>query len=159
VPNTSHRVRPILLDLFCGAGGAGMGYHRAGVPWVMENVPGAPMEHSVMLCGTMFGLGTDEFELRRHRVFETSFAILGPTCQHTRPTIGIYGDHVRDRRRVSGENPDRGRQMPAAEGKVMAREAMEMPWASWHGLSEAIPPAYTEFMGGWLIEYLEAAAA
>ena len=131
---------PTLLDLFCGGGGAGMGYHRAGwavtgvdiepqphypfqfiqadamtfdlrgydaihasppcqafsslksmwnakehanlidatrerlrqngTPYVIENVPGAPLTRLVVLCGTMFDLGTTTAELRRHRTFE-----------------------------------------------------------------------------------------
>jgi DNA (cytosine-5)-methyltransferase 1 len=130
-----------------------------GLPWVIENVPGAPMAHSIMLCGTMFGLGSGEYELRRHRVFETSFAMLGPQCQHTRPVIGIYGDHARDRRRQPGEHHDRGRQFPAGEGLRRAQEAMGMPWATrWHGVSEAIPPAYTEYIGRALIDQLRAVA-
>lgn len=224
--------RPRLLDLFCGAGGAGTGYHLAGfdvvgvdiapqpdypfefvqedaiyvlemplpktfdaihasppcqrytamksmwnhkgdahpdlvepvrnrlvslgLPWVMENVPGAPMEHSLMLCGTMFGLGTGEYELRRHRLFETSFPILGPTCQHEKPTIGIYGDHARDRRRVNGSK-DRGRDIATDEATRIAlgKEAMGMPWITrWRSASEAIPPAYTEFIGTQLLAQL-----
>jgi DNA (cytosine-5)-methyltransferase 1 len=216
-------VKPRLLDLFCGAGGAGMGYHLAGfdvvgvdikpqpdypfefrqadamtfplqgfsavhgsppcqaftamgvmwnakkhhdlltptrarfvasgLPYVIENVPGAPMSGAhVTLCGTSFGLGAGEYELRRHRHFEMNFPIMVPGCQHTKPTIGIYGDHARDRRRVSGQHHDRGRQFAAGTGVTLAREAMGMPWASWHGLSQAIPPAYTEYIGGVLMD-------
>lgn len=60
---------------------------RWGGPWMMENVPGAPLggANLTMLCGTMFGLQTPDgrAELRRHRLFETSFSIpLRPACQH-----------------------------------------------------------------------------
>lgn len=45
----------------------------SGVPWVMENVPGAPLRSIIMLCGTMFDLMTPcRAELRRHRYFECS---------------------------------------------------------------------------------------
>lgn len=144
--------RPLALDLFCGAGGASMGLHRAGFhvtgvdirpqprypfrlwqgdallirhklrsfdfiwasppcqaftaykrrpnhvadrddlipmvrelliesgkPFVIENVPGAPLENPITLCGSMFGL-----DVRRHRLFEASFPILVPGCQHGR---------------------------------------------------------------------------
>lgn len=119
---------------------------RAGLPWVIENVPGSPMAHSVMLCGSMFGLGAGGRQLRRHRLFETSFAMLGPTCTHDAgEVLGIYGDHARTARR---HGPDS--QLLAPDGLEAAREALEMPWANWDGLREAIPPAYTEFIGGFL---------
>lgn len=124
----------------------------SGLPYVIENVPGAPMSGGhVTLCGTSFGLGASEYELRRHRHFEMNFPIMVPGCQHSRPTLGIYGDHARDRRRVSGEHHDRGRQFAAGVGLALAREAMEMPWAAWHGLSQAIPPAFTEHIGSYLM--------
>jgi DNA (cytosine-5)-methyltransferase 1 len=129
--------------------------HRIGLPYVIENVPGAPVYGHVTLCGTAFGLGAGEYELRRHRHFETSFPVMVPPCQHRKPTLGIYGDHARDRRRVEGENPDRGRQFPAGVGLELAREAMEMPWANWRGLSQAIPPAFTEYLGHYLLSHVQ----
>lgn len=209
-----------ILDLFCGAGGAAMGYHRAGfhvtgvdinpqprypftfiqadamtypldgfdaihasppcqaysvtrhawnarkdhpdllaptrdrllaagIPWVIENVPGAPMDALVMLCGSSFGLGTGEYQLRRHRWFEPSpgWWLLSPPCQHNGPVIGIYGDHGRDRRRSS---PRFGRYFTMAE----RREAMGIDWMARDELGQAIPPDYTEYIGGYLMEYL-----
>ena len=35
------------------------------------------------------------------------------------------------------------------------QEAMGMDWADWHGTKEAIPPAYTEFIGEQLIRHLK----
>lgn len=67
----------------------------AGKPYVIENVPGAPLETSVMLCGTMFGLTTPggTAELRRHRIFETNWYVgLAPQCQHGAAVVGVYGD-------------------------------------------------------------------
>ena len=127
-----------------------------GLPWVMENVPGAPMTYSVMLCGTMFGLGSvkHDRELRRHRWFESSFPMLGPTCQHRKTALGIYGDHARTSRRHGYRT-----QLSTADGLEAAREAMQMPWATWDGIKEAIPPAYTECVGGWLMSHIEQAAA
>ena len=87
----------------------------AGVPYCIENVEDAPLGESgylIMLCGTMFGLGTKDgrAELRRHRLFETSFSIpLRPACQHGTAPLGVYGGHVRDRCRkvltVVGHTP------------------------------------------------------
>ena len=130
---------------------------ECGRPYVIENVPGAPVIGHVTLCGTAFGLGAEGYEIRRHRHFETNFPVMVPPCHHSRPTLGIYGGHARDRRRVPGENPERGRQFDAGVGLRLAREAMEMPWANWKGLSQAIPPAYTEHIGQYLAIHLEAA--
>ena len=43
--------------------------------YVIENVPGAPLHHPVQLCGSSFGLN-----VRRHRLFETSFPAVGKRC-------------------------------------------------------------------------------
>ena len=50
---------------------------EAGVPWVIENVPGAPLANAIQLCGSSFGLN-----VRRHRLFECSFPIMGVPCAH-----------------------------------------------------------------------------
>ena len=117
----------------------------SGRPYIIENVVGA-REHliePVMLCGTTFGLGAADRELQRHRLFETSFPIEAPACRHSgRPVLGIYGGHVRDRRRPQGENHVSGSNLPITVGC----EAMGMPWASGQEISEAIPPAYSEHL-------------
>ena len=212
-------IRPVLLDLFCGAGGAAMGYHRAGfdvigvdinpqphypfdfiqvdvmefgrhalgwgvnfdaihasppcqrytrkaanwgrkrvnhiehpdllgptrsmletagLPFVIENVMGAPMRCDVMLCGTMFGL-----RIIKHRQFETNFpfAYMLPSCDHS----DVY-------------NPWSGKGRSAKEH----REAQGTPWIPQCGgasrkagvtgdLNNAIPPAYTEWLGAHLM--------
>jgi DNA (cytosine-5)-methyltransferase 1 len=196
-------VKPRLLDLFCGAGGAAMGYDRAGfdvvgvdikrqprypfsfvqgdalsppvdltafdaihasppcqawtraqhrddhshliepvrrrlveagIPWVIENVPGAPVD-GVLLCGADFGL-----PIIRHRVFETSWWIgLVPTA-------------------CGGADPSSHRGFaPYARGNwrpKWRRSVMPAVWP-WMGTlaeaSEAIPPAYTEWIGRQLL--------
>jgi DNA (cytosine-5)-methyltransferase 1 len=123
----------------------------SGLPWVIENVPGAPMLPLMLMCGSSFGLGTGEYQLRRHRWFELAGPwSLSPPCQHSGPVIGIYGDHGRDRRRSS---PRFGRYFTMAE----RREAMGIDWMSRDGLDQAIPPAYTEYIGGLLLAELRAA--
>jgi DNA (cytosine-5)-methyltransferase 1 len=172
----------------------------AGVPFTIENVENAPLGDSgnlILLCGSMFGLQTLDgaAELRRHRLFETSFSIpLRPQCQHGvtqslsvtgtgldsnrerymsrrcisvvgngaprvwdaekagQSVISIHGDHARDRRRaisITGSTPqtntvrNRDRRTFSIED---ARAAMGIDWMTMKGLSQAIPPAYSEFI-------------
>jgi len=231
--------RPRLLDLFCCAGGAGMGYYRAGfdvvgvdikpqprypfefiqadclgldmdfvrsfdaihasppcqahtsmktmhnarehldlvpqtrdmlmasgLPWAIENVVGAPLVAPITLCGTMFGLGVEDADLLRHRLFELShLMVFTPQCQHgQRDTIGVYGGHARNRRRnrtigVYGEGArdsrrkfDKGVPDFTVE---QARAAMGIDWMTLAELCQAIPPAYTEFVGRHLLAHLQ----
>jgi DNA (cytosine-5)-methyltransferase 1 len=106
-----------------------------GTPHVIENVPGAPLQNPLILCGSMFGLG-----VRRHRLFENSFWSLQPKCQHgkLRP-IAVYGDHPQQ----PGDKTHRvNRARTLAEGQ----EAMQIDWMPWRELTQAIPPAYSEFI-------------
>jgi DNA (cytosine-5)-methyltransferase 1 len=202
--------RPRLLDLFCGAGGAAMGYHRAGfdvvgvdnrpqprypfkfvqadamtfpldgydaihasppcqdhmrspgsyisqgtgwmlattryrlqssgVPWVIENVPGAPMRVDLKLCGCMFGLPG----LRRERWFETSPQLfdLRQPCQHIGKAIGVHGGGGRRNGTIAKR-----------------RAAMGIDWMARGELNQAIPPAYTEHIGAALLDHLKGRAA
>lgn len=208
--------KPRLLDLFCCAGGAGMGYYRAGFdvvgvdikpqkhypfefhqadaleylaehgrefdvihasppcqrytraqnaaqnasahpdlvpavrdalialekPYIIENVVGAPLINAAVLCGLSFGL-----KVRRHRLFEASFFFLTPPDQcNGQDYYVIFGHEVRERRH--GEKS--GRKNRVADG----RRAMGIEWMTRGELSEAIPPAYTEYIGSQLIEAL-----
>lgn len=198
-----------LLDLFCGAGGAAMGYYRAGItditgvdiepqprypfdfvqgdaldylqvygheydiihasppcqkwtslagryqdrdypdfiadtrqmlqntgrPYVIENVPGAPLHNPLMLCGTMFGLN-----VIRHRLFECNPPIyFAPaSCAHLKKTTKQGGTPSQDKYIcVTGnfKNPK------------FAGQSMGIDWMIRRELSQAIPPAYTEYIG------------
>jgi hypothetical protein len=116
-----------------------------GVPYVIENVPGAPLETSLMLCGSMFGLRSHRGYLRRHRHFETSDLIFAPgPCRHEGLAIGVYGH---------GSAGHLGQRMRTANVDE-ARILMGMPWSTRDGLSQAIPPAYTKFIGDQLMAVL-----
>jgi DNA (cytosine-5)-methyltransferase 1 len=133
---------------------------RSGKPWVIENVEGAPLINPVTLCGTMFGLATpDGVELRRHRLFETSFPLLlTPSCRHgDGGVIGIYGGHFRDRRRETGENHRSGSNLPREHGFI----AMGVDWPMTTAeISEAIPPAYSHYAAKqWLSQSVARPAA
>ncbi len=210
-------MRPRLLDLFCGAGGAARGYRQAGFyvvgidikpqpryagdefyqadaleyvaahgiefdvihasppcqrysnltppayranhpdligatrkmlratgkPFVIENVQNARvlLENPVMLCGSMFGL-----KVWRHRYFELwpRPFILTYSCNHSFVPVCVSG------------SPRRGgdRTEPSTQAR---REAMETPWMNRLEMDEAIPPAYTHYIGAQLLRALEAA--
>jgi DNA (cytosine-5)-methyltransferase 1 len=122
----------------------------AGVPYVIENVPGAPLIDPVILCGSQFGLGAQGCQLRRHRLFESSFPIRQPKCLHGGPVIGIYGGHARRR---SARHGGRGTRDIWIGGHVAAcREAMGIDWMTLDEISEAIPPAYTRHIAANLSE-------
>ena len=120
---------------------------KSGKPYCIENVVGAPLIDPTTLCGSMFGLqAPDGAGLRRHRLFEASFPLAAPSsCRHgSDPVIGIYGAHVRDRRRPRGRNHRSGSNGPWAHAFI----AMGVPVGSMTlaELSEAIPPAYSRFV-------------
>jgi DNA (cytosine-5)-methyltransferase 1 len=132
-----------------------------GRPWVIENVVGAPLFDALTLCGTMFGLGVGDAELWRHRIFETSDLIPKPgPCNHrSRPRcIGVYGGHGRDRRRVitvTGHSGGSSRRDGTRQFSVEDRKtAMGIDWMSGEELSQAIPPAYCEFIGKHLLKII-----
>lgn len=109
-------------------------------PYVIENVPGAPLPGAIMLCGTSFGL-----RVYRHRLFETSVALLAPPCDHSRPAFNPH--HAEGRERIYAEY---GRGDPERRW----RNAMQVPWMNRHETREAIPPAYTEYIGRQLLRGL-----
>ena len=210
--------RPRLLDLFCGAGGAAMGYHRAGfdvtgvdiapqprypfpfvqadamtypldgfnaihasppchdhvrtfvakdgtgwmlaatrerlssigTPWIIENVPGAPMRADYLLCGCMFGLSL----LVRERWFETSweaFEMRAP-CYHPARPITVTGWGIPSGSYWYGR-------ISVSEYFRLGKQAMGIDWMTRAELNQAIPPAYTEYVGARLMEHLKQAAA
>lgn len=111
--------------------------HGTGLPYVIENVEGArgDMVEPLRICGSSFHLG-----VRRHRWFETNFPMMTLSCAHgsvPRP-IAVYGDHPEDSKR---DNLNRARTLQ--EGA----EAMGIDWMTWAELTQAVPPAYTEFIG------------
>lgn len=130
---------------------------RSDVPWVIENVEHAPLIEPFRLCGTAFDLNTEAlgvtWELRRHRLFETSFDVWAPpTCRHQHRPLGVYGDLSLNCR---PNNPGRrapydSEGLPANDWKAGYKEAealMGIDWMTPKELVQAIPPAYTEWIG------------
>jgi hypothetical protein len=102
-----------------------------GIPWVVENVPEAPLRPDLILCGSQFGL-----KIRRHRVFETSWRAfdLMPECHHPGLLPFMH------------------------KGERAYADAMGCTWMTKEEARQAIPPAYTEYIGRQLLAVLERAA-
>ena len=121
----------------------------SGLPYVIENVDGAPLHHPVILCGTMFkGL-----RVLRHRLFEANFSILTPP-HGKHPKV-----HTFDKRKSHYGKTDDMRDFVQVTGGgnctiAAARDAMGIEWMTKNELNEAIPPAYTRFIGKQLLDYL-----
>ena len=109
----------------------------SGKPYVIENVPNAPLINPIQLCGSGFGL-----KVRRHRLFESNAPLVGNDCNHKNQgkPVGIYGS-MRD------EIPNGGH---TAKTMDEAKESMGIDWMIWGELVESIPPAYTEYIGNQL---------
>ena len=129
-----------------------------GKPWVIENLPEAPLIDPIELCGTQFDLSATVDPalsdgifsgkvrwLRRHRHFESSLTLQEPeACDCDRlPIGGVYGNG-------GGGEQSRGYKFTSDQ----AREAMEIDWMTRRELSQAIPPAYTTFIGFQLMRAL-----
>lgn len=118
---------------------------KTGKPYVIENVTGAPLIDPVILCGLMFGL-----EVYRHRGFECSWFFMRPGHpQHKakctplkRRTKHKEGEFLT----VTGHF--------AYPMKAVER-AMGIDWMSRGEIPQAIPPAYTKFIGEQLIKEIE----
>jgi hypothetical protein len=100
---------------------------RAGLPWVIENVPGAPIRPDLILCGSHFALN-----VIRHRWFETSWRAfsLSPICVHAG---ALPFEHKAERAYA---------------------DAMGCEWMTKVEARESIPPAYTAFIGRHVLAHL-----
>ena len=124
--------------------------NASGLPYVIENVERAPLHRSLRLCGTHFGLSANCWDgkhryLKRYRLFEMNFPISGPgacTCRW-QSIAGVYGNG-------GGGSMARGYKFGLRDGS----EAMGIDWMRQAELSQAIPPAYTRWIGERLIAHL-----
>lgn len=128
--------------------------NATGKPWFIENVPGAPMLPMLILCGSMFGLTWQGLTLYRHRWFESGGGFALPpfppaTCKHNTPSISIFGRCVLGGalNGKSYKHPNERQHLGVAVGRIV----MGIPWMTRNELSEAIPPAYTEYIGRQLL--------
>lgn len=118
------------------------------IPYVIENVEGAPLESPVKLCGSMFGL-----DVRRHRLFETNWPLPQPACNHK-----VWTD-----RKYKGST-GRGNRFTIEVGAwneklELQKQCMGVDWKlTLRELSEAVPPAYTEWIGQQFAQRMRTAA-
>lgn len=137
---------------------------NTGLPYVIENVTGAKtaLASPLLLCGSMFDLRATDLDgtplrLERHRWFESNIFMMSPAnCWHD-PAVqvgGVYGGGSHDRRRA--KEVRRGGYTPVTSVRA---ELMGIDRMSGHGLSQSIPPAYTEYIGAQLIEHVRERAA
>lgn len=214
-------MRPRLLDLFCGAGGAAMGYYRAGfdvvgidikpqprypfpfiqadalappvdlsqfavvhasppcqhysdlamrngnrhahpdliaatralvrtigLPYIIENVSGAPLLEPIWLCGTMFS----SLRVIRHRGFESNISLFAPSHPRRHPLC-----YTKDKRKSNYGKGDPYIDYIHVNGggnaPVAAKlDAMGIDWMSGKEINEAVPPAYTHYLGQQLLK-------
>lgn len=115
----------------------------SGVPYVIENVVGAPLHNPITLCGAMFGL-----QVIRHRLFEASFFLIEPTHVPHRGSVK-GGQYVT----VAGHGGDN---IKGRGGRAAKQAAMGIDWMSDDELNQAIPPAYSEYIGRAAIAQLQA---
>jgi DNA (cytosine-5)-methyltransferase 1 len=219
-------VRPRLLDLFCGGGGAAMGYHRAGfdvvgvdivrqydypfpftladaltfplegydvvhasppckrwttvgnidrarprlfdphpdclapmlerlaglgIPWIVENVVGAPLPDPVQYCGSSFGL-----DVRRHRLFASNVALVAPPCNHgwQTPRFTSLDLHRHKAGKAASVVGVYGNAHGDGDTLELRQHAMGIDWLRNDRLTQAIPPAYTEHIGRQVAGFL-----
>lgn len=126
---------------------------KTGKPYIIENVEGAPLRDPIMLCGTMFpGL-----RVLRHRLFESKIPLVAP--DHGRHPL-VY---TMDKRKAHyGKLDERTAFVQVTGGGncsiAEARSAMGIDWMTKAEINEAIPPAYTFFLGAQLLAAIERAA-
>lgn len=121
-------------------------------PWIIENVNTAKMQHPVILCGTMFAL-----PLIRHRKFDSSH-LLYPhgRCQHHGNEIGVYGHSVWQLDKAPRTARRDGRKRAGTVSADMGNTAMDIDWMTRDELAQAIPPAYTQFLGSQIAAIIAA---
>lgn len=121
-----------------------------GKPYVIENVVGAPLLSPITLCGSMF----DGLRVYRHRLFECSFPIVAPKHSPHRDKTPSAGNGVSPKGFISVCGSGGVKGMNAQQIVAYWSMAMGIDWMTRKELAQAIPPAYTEYIGRHLAEHL-----
>ncbi len=126
-----------------------------GKPWILENVAGAKpdMLNPVMICGTALGL-----RVQRHRFFESNYILFAPgPCNHRAYDVSVRckrSEYLGAYRDAVTANGHAVRRPPSCQVSI-ARIAMDIDWMTGHELGEAIPPAYTRWIGSQIMDCLK----
>lgn len=125
-----------------------------GGPYVIENVEGAPLIDPIRLCGTMF----EELRVIRHRLFESNVTLFEP--EHLKHPLVF----THDKRKAHYGRLDQDTSFVQVTGGgncsvANKRDAMGIGWMTGAELNEAIPPAYTQYLGFQLRAYTASVAA
>jgi DNA (cytosine-5)-methyltransferase 1 len=117
--------------------------------YIIENVQNSPLITQIILCGASLGL----HHLARHRHFESNVLLFAPPCSHgqNKYTIGVYGTKP-DGRRVSYRHH---RLCRTANSLEEAQTEMGIDWMTWDEITQAIPPAYTEYIDRQIMRIIE----
>lgn len=123
---------------------------RIGLLWVIENVVGSPLRNPIRLCGSSFGL-----DVRRHRLFEANLPLLAPPCDHSwqTPRFQSLDKRMADRGQLASVVGVHGNCNYAGEFELRCK-AMGIDWMTNAELTQAIPPAYTRYVGSYLLTHL-----
>jgi DNA (cytosine-5)-methyltransferase 1 len=121
-----------------------------GGPYIIENVMGAPLRNPVKLCGSSFGL-----KVRRHRIFESNLDLVGSVCNHKEQGSPIDVSGTGGRRKNKPRPDQNGGGCNRPNNVAEARDAIGISWMTRKEISQAIPPAYSEFLGKQVIRILE----
>lgn len=125
---------------------------KIGKPFVIENVEGSPLINPIKLYGSQF----PNLYTQRPRLFESNISLkepVNPKVKHKTGKLG-YGPAEDGFITVAGIRPQRG--MNEVQTRLYYGFALGgIDWMSLEELTQAIPPAYTEFIGKQIIEYLD----
>ena len=129
-------------------------FEESGLPYVIENVEGAPLKDPLILCGTQFpGL-----RVIRHRLFESNVPLKAPDTPHPARHPLVY---TRDKRKAHYGRLNEWDAFVSVNGggnctKAAAEDAMGIRpgWMTKDGLNQAVPPAYTEHVGRQLLAHI-----
>lgn len=136
---------------------------RAGLPYVIENVVGAPLQDPLRLCGTEFDMRAPDVDgvmlkLVRHRLFESNIPLQGNGgCRHDRSVItaSVYGNGGGWSTEYRDSPTRRSGYIPKTP---VVRELLGIDWMTKHEMSQVVPPVMAEHIGKQIIEHVRRTA-